>query len=321
MAITIQDVAQETKEWYGVTTRQTVDLAIDTPIQILGLVPCRDTFSNGCDDILQCNKVIASNNASEDDRSYFYFDYPKVSSTATFQLEKLVGGSYQTVVADLDNTYGTKVDVGGYQDYPTRASYVIAWNNVYSNFGAGVYRFVVSSNPDLRSYPFRLLFESCTNENETVKIKLTYFGEYPTFNPNLEPSIHDAKSSNDTFNDEIRLRGKFESDFEFETEKNFIELADGRIVQTITRESEIWNMFVSDCTYETIMRLYKYGFNSQNINVTDFDKNQKSEFFKNINVINRDSFEVNNKEALVRANFIPQTTFKLVGDKQTYYNC
>lgn len=319
MAIIIQDIAQDTKEWYGLTTRRDVNLAVNTPIQIFGLVPCRETFSNGCDDILQCNKVIASNDSSKDDRSYFYFDYPKVSDTVTFQLEKLVNGLYQKVVLNLDNTYGQKFDIGDFPNYNTRAGYIIYWKNVFDTFGTGVYRFVVSANIDLISYPFRLLFESCINENETVKIKLTYFGEYPTFNPNLEPSVHDA--TEDTFLDEIRLRGKFESDFEFETEKNFIDLQDGSRVQTLSRESEIWNLFISDCTYETVMRLYKYGFNSQDINITDYDVNQKSELFTAIKVINRDAFTVNNKEALVRANFIPQTTFKLVGDKQTYYNC
>lgn len=152
----------------------------DSPIQVLGLVPCDknifkfscDTKSNGEVNTLvdnEGNKLIDDTGGNLVDGisgdngiirtpswrnnfclptfsgrvNSFLFEYPSLENPEDFRLFKYDGssGNYLEVAALIDDTYGTLYPLNGFSEYPEYAGYKLEWLEVFNAFGAGDYIF------------------------------------------------------------------------------------------------------------------------------------------------------------------------------------
>ena len=181
------------------------------------------------------------------------------------------------------------------------SGYQVDWNKVYNLFGAGTYRFKVfnpfdTDAPSL-SLPFMLMENTCDNTNSTVYIELDSVGKFYNwrFTNTNDRQIFDLINMN--WVDSCRYSARFDP-VEVEPEENFVLFSNKKNKLSRSEEKQNYNLRLFDTTYELFKRLFQYGLVSNDINISDGNKDSLYNF-NNIKVVRKSDNEftqyVNNR--------------------------
>jgi hypothetical protein len=265
------------------------------PEQLVGLVPTNPEDPNAC---VQdpCYTLCVFG----EDNNAFLYDYPIVSGNADFELQKFDGTIWNVVANPMGANEGTLYDIGSFPDYPSYAGFEIDWSLVESNYGLGVYRFVVKTDDptnNLYSLPFDLKEDSCNNKEATVKIEMTNQGRYFNFNYTRENlRLREYDLINLEWNDSVRYFGVLVKS-DVESEDVNLNYADSHDLPVFTEDRDTYEIKIPQISQELLQRLYSYGLRSQAITLTDYNtKNQK--FYNKLPIVANGNYSFERRPTL-----------------------
>lgn len=320
---TVKFTSDDTKTWYGTTSRIIVPLVSLTPVQLVGVNPVRKPTEDCRGDI--CMEFFALDG---DISSFLFIWAGQVVDLDDYRLEQWINNSWQEVVTgNTDNTLGselgTKFPFGSYPSYPNYSGYQIDWNKVI-NFddgngagGVGTYRFKVVNtftDPDeeLYSQPIILKDFNCDTRDNTVKISFKSQGLFQNaFYTRDNNTLKDFDLINVTngWLDEVRLSGRFD-ELPVESEETFVKYGSYENRLQLSDDFEQYNLRLFKTTLEQYKRLYLYGLRSHEIKITEGNSDSNFNFDK-INVISKNESDF---ETFVNNRYLYNVNIKLQGE-------
>jgi len=262
-----------TKNYFG-SIHKTVcaQLVTTIPEQILGAIPVK-LEDTDCFDICYEPCFI------ENDQSGFLFKFPSSQFDDEYKLEKWDGSAWQEVVTgNPDNVLGiesgTKFNLGFDTNYSLYGGFLLNWGLIYSNDGAGRYRFVVdNSDPDNKLYSIgiNLKADTCENKKGTVYIKFESYGRFENYEyteSNGLDKFFDLINLSTNWVDGCRYEARIEL-APYETEITNVKFADFSNKLQYSEERSVYNLILFRVSHDLFSRLYLYGLNSFGIQLSD----------------------------------------------------
>lgn len=261
------------KTWYASSTKTCFIIGALLPIQRIGLAPMRNFDGCSCSN---CGNMIlpvfGGTDPCANDISYYLFDFPTASGN-DFRLEKYNYSTNTWVDLAAVSGLGTFFPFGVFASYPKRSGFSVEWNNVFSTYGKGTYRFALTPEiqPDednpikINSFTYNLMEYSCERAKYTVKVKSFFNGEVGALLDETDP--HDLLDMN--WNDELRYNGSFgkftpnyvQTYLAQYTNKNFLH-------KSFTEPS--YSLILDKLDAELFQRISVYGMNSE-LQITDYN--------------------------------------------------
>ena len=230
--------------------------------QIVGLAPFRDLSQGDCRGIIGfCLPVLRG------DSSFFLF---KALGDQEMKLQKKDGNTWVDTLTfnfDVSNIYFTLYDKGTFSNEPNYFGVEVSWLSIFDNFGGGHYRFVFE--PNIFSYEYYLMIDSCENKDKTVLINCVTKGKF-----NWSSSWWDIDEMDTTkynWKDQIRVYGRFEMDGESpntETSRIDVSLRNSKEVHKSINNTN-YRLYIPQMPIELYNRFFYYMMNSKEIKMTD----------------------------------------------------
>ena len=268
----IPDV-DRTKDYYGsIHKTECSQLVTIIPEQVLGAIPVK-LEEDDCLDICYTPCFI------EGDKSGFLFKFPSSQFDDEYKLEKWDGSVWNEVVTGnpnnvLDSESGTKYNLGFDTNYTLYGGFLLDWGLIYSNEGAGTYRFVVNNTDvdnKLYSIPIDLKGDTCENKEGTVYVKFESYGRFENYEyteSNGLDKFFDLIDVTTNWEDGCRYEARIEL-APYETEITNVKFADFSNKLQYSEERSVYNLILFRVSYDLFSRLYLYGLNSFNIQLSD----------------------------------------------------
>jgi len=271
-----------TKDYNGSIHKTVCSQLVTTiPEQILGAIPV-EIETSGCFDICYEPCFV------EGDISGFLFRFPSSVFTDQYLLEKWDGTAWQEVVTgNVDNVLGpesgTKFNLGYDTNYDLYGGFQVDWGLVYGAEGAGSYRFVVDNIEaanKLYSISIELKADTCDNKDGTAYVKFESYGRYENFkytDSNGLDKFHDLIDITNNWVDGCRYEARLEAQ-PYESEQTDVKFADFSNKLHYSEERAVYNLLVFRSSFELFSRLYLYGLDSFNIQITDGNSDSPYDF-------------------------------------------
>lgn len=291
------------------------------PVQVAGLIPLFSCDSRECREICDDgwkNKVFGellgpsyqTNQTYENDWNGFLVDVSiyKANSgvTVTMKLEKFYQGQWRSnpFAPDLtNNNYGVFYGLGSITTHPTYAGYDINWGAVLAAFGAGCYRFKVTTSFTtlqgetvtiyrgcLQSPVFELFAWDCMRAHGTVKAE--------TWNTGLIGDPYTDYKQHDLCGilkyDSIRMPGFFGYEKSPTYLKNNLKWGTpnaGKIEKVSDEQTQRWELLTGYLPEYIHSRFATFAMMSDRLFLSDYNRNNSSYFYKRRNVVYDSGYE------------------------------
>lgn len=287
--------------FYGTTTIQScIKTGGLVPWQVLGLVPCDTSMSK-----FECGRRndIIKVPAFNDGFNSFMFEYPTLETIEDFRMQVWNGSTWVFAVTNSgsgqlsDGNEGVLYPLnGGFPNYPEYAGFKIDWGEIYAKNGAGFYRFLAwdsvgGESTSLISTTFILKEATDANKNGTVKISIDSVGEFgnPFYSINNNQrrlwdliNLDETAFPNGWF-DECYYYGKV-IPTDGEITRTYIRRPNSEHQHKFSDSRENFDLNLWEMDYNHRERLNHYGFASDNVRISDCNKDSPLLFMDDFNI-------------------------------------